>query len=226
MSPAEPKQKEQAPGSSGLAKVAAQFVALTKKNFLVQRRNLAATIAQLFVGPLFIIVLFIISQAIKINQSGVQEIQFVTTPEAIEPAPRGPTCEGEGCYYFAYAPKTAATTAFVKVMQQVGDIKDSKVVGIEGDVNKWLLENENKTKLVLHLPAGNNLFATPMFYAGSTPTPTFQYTIQMNQTAESSFFSQFGTDPEPMEIQYRAPLQMLVQTALLRYHNISEASVS
>ena len=223
MSAAEPKL---VPDSRGLAKVAAQFVALTKKNYLVQRRNLAATIAQLFVGPLFIVVLFIISQAIKINQSGVQEIQFVTTPEAIEPAPRGPTCEGEGCYYFAYAPKTAATTAFVKVMQQVGDIKDSKVVGIEGDVNEWLLENENKTKLVLHLPAGNNLFATPMFYAGSTPAPTFQYTIQMNQTAESSFYSQFGTDPEPMEIQYRAPLQMLVQTALLRYHNISEANVS
>lgn len=211
-----------------MSKLGTQFGALMRKNYLVQKRNLGATIAQLFVGPLFIVVLFIISEAIKVNQSGVQEIQFVEHPLPIEPA-KIPTCtpyEGKNCYDFAYAPKTAATTAFVKSMQQVSGIPDSKIIGIEGDVNEWLLANENKTKLVLHLPAGNDLFVQPAFSPGSgVGTKTFQYTIQMNQTAEASFFSSFATDPEPMEIEYRAPLQMLVQNALLRYYNKTEADV-
>ena len=218
-------------------KIVAQFGALMRKNFLVQKRNVGATLAQLFVGPLFLIVLFIISEAIKINQSGVQEIQFVEHPKPIEPS-TVPTCtpyEGKECYDFAYAPKTAATDKFVKSMREASGIPEGKVFGITGNVNEWLLSNENKTRLVLHLPSGDDLFSTsvkfgafaiPRFAPGDgIPTKTFEYTIQMNQTGEPNFFSAFGSDPEPMEIEYRAPMQMLVQTALLRYYNMSEAYV-
>ena len=106
--------------------------------------------------------LFIISEAIKINQSGVQEIQFVEHPKPIEPS-TVPTCtpyEGKDVYDFAYAPKTAATDKFVKSMREASGIPEGKVFGITGNVNKWLLANENKTRLVLHLPSGDDLFST------------------------------------------------------------------
>ena len=77
----------------------------------MQKRNLGATLAQLFVGPLFIIVLFIISEAIKVNQSGVQEVQLTRHPEALT-VPKIPTCTpygGKECYDFAYTPVTTET---------------------------------------------------------------------------------------------------------------------
>lgn len=192
---------------SFVAKFSAQFKALMKKNLILQRRNMGATIAQLFVGPLFIIIITLIATAIKANQSSLQEVQDTIHPEPIVP-PAVPKCfeyEGKRCWDFGYAPKNVHTDAIVSKMMEIGNIPSEKVKSFAAvaDVNDWLLANENTTQLVVLFSKADKL----------NTTQTIQYTIQMNTTVGGGLFG----NRELKEIRYRQPFQQLIYSGFLRW---------
>jgi ABC-type multidrug transport system ATPase subunit len=201
-----------------------QFVALMKKNFILQKRNVGATMAQLLVGPLFIIVLFIIGSAIKANQSEIQEVVFTEHPKPLVP-PTLTKCtpyEGKQCYDFAYSPVNYATNAITSHMMNIAGIDASRVKAIPNvnDVDDWLMANENTTQIVVIFP--EKLQLNPLYDINTTST--YQYTLQMNTTADCGF-GPFSCNAELKEEAYRAPMQQLVNAAIMRHNNKPDATI-
>ena len=204
-----------------------QTAVLTSKNLKVQRRNVGATIAQLGVGPLFIILLLIMDLAVKENNRSNDwyiETRDPTRNEAYMFSRCSPT-KGETCYsFFVYGDSEAEASLGGRIATLL-DVPGRGVAYGFNFVNKtdypdlkdYLFTHMNTSRIGLEFswPRGGESYANG---ESMTVLPS-AYTIHYNGTANCGDLGIFNC--ENMQQQLTVPLMTAVDSTLLRKYAVN-----
>ena len=197
-----------------------QTKALTKKNFLVQRRSVLATAAQLGVGIVFLVLLTLLKWSVaSLNEKDIIFTDSRSPPVvAIEPLPRcivGSDSPLGLCYGFVYAPDTAETQAIVDHLLNTSDLParsgapNGTAFGArafaDGDaIDQFLVSNPNTTQVSI-------IFRKHTEWA---TTGRFAYDLQVNMTRNCNELGVLDcTEPDR---DLLLPAQVMLDQAFLR----------
>lgn len=191
--PPKPRSKNLEKGFlASIKKFIRQTSALTSKNLKLSLRNSTATLAQLWIGVLFLILLLIIGAAIQ--ATGKNDTSFIDTKNAVDrspPAELRPCIVGKGqsaCYNFAYASSRgpafrddAAIETLVDGIAAKLNLNAARNVsgGIlafnpnatTADIDAWIIANPNITK---------SIFVFENSHQWNVSTSSFRYIYRFN----------------------------------------------
>jgi ABC-type Na+ transport system ATPase subunit NatA len=222
--PPQPRSKNLQKGFlASLRKFGRQTLALTSKNLKLSLRNSSATIAQLWIGVLFLILLLIIGAALA--ASSRSDTSFVDTKTQVDrnaPTSFPPCSVGPGksaCYAFAYGSTRDAPFRNDSDVEELID-RVAAILQINPDRNasggiyslgaanasvieQWILDNPNTTRAVLMFENSHQW--------KTMPTSAFRYIYRFNSTRNCREIRIYKCD-EPW-LDYHLPLVSAVNAA-------------
>ncbi|KAL3640608.1 ATP-binding cassette sub- A member 2 [Castilleja foliolosa] len=186
----------------GFALLGQQYKALFAKNLLLSWRNKRATFLQLFSSLLFILLIFLIQQAIESSYSSSSSFESVTDPEPLV-APPIPPCEDKfysrlPCFDFVWSgnnsPRITEIVRRIRENNPGRPIPAQKVRAFTtpNETDDWLASNPMYCPGALHfvdrnatvISYGLQTNSTPLANRGNYEDPTFKFQIPLQLAAE------------------------------------------
>lgn len=156
---------------------ARQFVILFRKNWLLTKRNRRASLLQILVPFIFVLLLFLLQFGLEANARLSVQAKDIPVPsnDAIGSIPRCiPQIKGGSCYTFAWTSNDNATVfPIVERVRTKNNIPPSEVKFLpsEIDLDDFLFQNLNTTQ-----------GAFVLNYTLANGTNVYDLTLQINQT--------------------------------------------
>ncbi|EOA23155.1 hypothetical protein CARUB_v10016638mg [Capsella rubella] len=197
----------------GLPLLWQQYTALLRKNLLLSWRSKRATFLQLFASFFFILLIFIIQEAMEKSFASSTALRTVTDPTALV-SPPIPPCEDKffvnlPCYDFVWSGnRSPRATQIVNAIMKNNPgrpIPTEKVRSFADpdEVDAWLLANPLLVPGALHflernatvISYGIQTNSTPEMNRGRFEDPTFKFQIPLQVAAEREIARSLIGDP-------------------------------
>ncbi|KAL6583951.1 ATP-binding cassette sub- A member 2 [Orobanche minor] len=186
----------------GFPLLAQQYKALFVKNLLLAWRNKRSTFLQLFSSLFFILLIFLIQQAIESRYSSSFSFESVTDPEPLV-APPIPPCDDKfyiksPCFDFVWSGNTSAR--IIGIVRRIRENNPGRPIPAEkvkafrtlNETDDWLASNSMYCPGALHfidrnatvIGYGLQTNSTPLASRGNYEDPTFKFQIPLQLAAE------------------------------------------
>ncbi|KAJ8620984.1 hypothetical protein MRB53_029513 [Persea americana] len=190
-----------------------QFIALSKKNFLLSWRHKRSSFLQIFSSLFFIFLIFIIEKAIDARFSTTTSYKNVFDPEPIV-SPPIPRCEDKyfvklPCFDFVWSGNESVRIRSIVTSIMINNpgrpIPSDKVKSFRGpdEVDAWLASDPMRCPGALHFVERNSSVisygiqtnSTPIAKRGHFEDPTFKFQIPLQIAAEREIARSLIGDP-------------------------------
>ncbi|KAL6541368.1 ATP-binding cassette sub- A member 2 [Orobanche hederae] len=186
----------------GFPLLAQQYKALFVKNLLLAWRNKRSTFLQLFSSLFFILLIFLIQQAIESRYSSSFSFESVTDPAPLV-APPIPPCDDKfyiksPCFDFVWSGNTSAR--IIGIVRRIRENNPGRPIPAEkvkafrtlNETDDWLASNSMYCPGALHfidrnatvIGYGLQTNSTPLASRGNYEDPTFKFQIPLQLAAE------------------------------------------